>query len=1024
MLQRALRCTQGLRKSSQLNRHAQTVLYKPKMLVAVPPVQTGRDPVTGTSPLTTAVCAGDLKGFTALCDSGRWCVHELDNRGRSLLHYASWKGHAKVFQHLLDLGLGGQLSTCDNQGYTPMDDAAAKGHVHILQLVVEHPNVPKEEKEVALRRATAIKDNKTAGLNRDEAMEAQSCESMKHEKSERLAALQRGKHEKHTAFLAALQRGKHEKDTAFGEVGEAGKQKAAAMRRPEVLENESTAWDEWMAIDKWKEIAFRRVGTTKERNASALQSVIIEKSSGASNANLRRGRVVATKEDMTAATQRADAVEMKSIASVTHTKSDMEAASQSAKQEKDAALSHLDAAEKQKALEMRQTGVVANESIAWEKHMKGQRNAAPEMAAETGEGLEMVWPRPQAAEEDQTSAVWRAEVETKSVANLKPEETFRAAASQRTEHEKEQGDEPVRQKLVAMRQTEVLENGSGPWKKCANGQGAAASEMAIEAGNGKELAPKRTENITEQTSAALQWADSAENESSASVKHADYKKDAVSQQSSNSTEKKEVALRRVSATKIDKFVPAHRGDVEMKSVARAKQEKAAVQWAKHERDGALRQIEWAEHQKRLAMHRIEILENEIAAWEKREKDAGLQPTNESGEETAIAFRRVVRTEEDNTAAVLCAEATETKSIARAKRTKPERDGPLQRGRHEEDVALIKVDEAERKEARATGQTDVLENESSAWEKNARGSRDADPEVVIRAGKRMEFAMKWIEAVEKEWSARVKHVENERDVARRRVEAAEEFASDMAREAGRRMEFVIKRIETVEQEWSERLKHAGNKFDAALQSAKEACEQEKTAWRQVEAEEEDKVAGLPLAEAVETNSIARAEKVVRGRDATINWVKEACSQKAATLSKAEHIEERMSLVLQRLEAIETMTMTRFRHMEVEWAAAEQHIKAATAGKDAALRKVEGADEQTVAALSARPHTRMELKRRVDKAERSNKFWQAFFIIQVTCVISVIGSFLTLAHWLRGMPSVRCALAEFIRHAVGEIHGEGL
>jgi ankyrin repeat protein len=63
-------------------------------------------------------------------------LEETDNRGRTALHWAALSGHTEVVANLLDKGA--QTDIGDDNDETPLMLAAYRGHLGVVQLIVQH----------------------------------------------------------------------------------------------------------------------------------------------------------------------------------------------------------------------------------------------------------------------------------------------------------------------------------------------------------------------------------------------------------------------------------------------------------------------------------------------------------------------------------------------------------------------------------------------------------------------------------------------------------------------------------------------------------------------------------------------------------------------------------------------------------------------------------------------------------------------------------------------------------------------
>lgn len=69
-----------------------------------------------------------------------------DKQGRTCLTLASWSGHAKIVQRLLQLGAVGALNANErSRGWTPLHGACLYGHTNVVGLLLQHGAHPDAE---------------------------------------------------------------------------------------------------------------------------------------------------------------------------------------------------------------------------------------------------------------------------------------------------------------------------------------------------------------------------------------------------------------------------------------------------------------------------------------------------------------------------------------------------------------------------------------------------------------------------------------------------------------------------------------------------------------------------------------------------------------------------------------------------------------------------------------------------------------------------------------------------------------
>ena len=102
-----------------------------------------RDHLTGFRPLISAAAKGRLDVVKFLLSAGAsvdakvWDDYPTDDRGATALMLASFNNHKKVVEFLLAAGADVNASTKETGLTTPIEYAAAKGHLEITRVLLK-----------------------------------------------------------------------------------------------------------------------------------------------------------------------------------------------------------------------------------------------------------------------------------------------------------------------------------------------------------------------------------------------------------------------------------------------------------------------------------------------------------------------------------------------------------------------------------------------------------------------------------------------------------------------------------------------------------------------------------------------------------------------------------------------------------------------------------------------------------------------------------------------------------------------
>jgi serine/threonine-protein phosphatase 6 regulatory ankyrin repeat subunit B len=99
--------------------------------------QAGITDSVGRSPFTWAAMRGHLGVVKMLLQhTGGKGLNQTDDKGVTALHWAGFKGHEEIVTFLLSQGARADIA--DQNGMTPYMDAACKGHVGVVKMILQH----------------------------------------------------------------------------------------------------------------------------------------------------------------------------------------------------------------------------------------------------------------------------------------------------------------------------------------------------------------------------------------------------------------------------------------------------------------------------------------------------------------------------------------------------------------------------------------------------------------------------------------------------------------------------------------------------------------------------------------------------------------------------------------------------------------------------------------------------------------------------------------------------------------------